>query len=350
VTVGSARDRVTRDDALRLLARVEAAEPELKGAQPVHQLDRLEREHDKLIEALDWFEEQGEYEQALRMSSVLWRVWWDRGYIAEGRVRLERLLTATEGDPAGALRARALSGAGVLAFRQSDNDQARAHQLESLVLARRVGDRETEANALGGLARVGLRDHDFVAARERAQDSIAIWRELGDEYGLSRTLHVLAYVEYMEDDDERARTLFEESIELNRRLGALEMVAGELTNLGSVETRTGNIERAQELCEESLRLADELGSAYLLPYCIVNLGGVASAKGAYERAARLLGAGKGLFDSTGAAMDPGTAIEFERHLERTRGSLDEARFSSAWDEGRLLTAAQATEYALAAGA
>jgi hypothetical protein len=58
----------------------------------------------------------------------------------------------------------------VLAFRQGDNDQVRAHQLESLALARHIGDRKTEADALGGLARVGLREHDFVAVREQAKE------------------------------------------------------------------------------------------------------------------------------------------------------------------------------------
>ena len=51
-----------------------------------------------------------------------------------------------------------------------------------------------------------------------------------------------------------------------------------------------------------------------------------------QQAARILGAGKAMFDRTGAAIDPGTAIEFERHVERTTAALG-ADFQVAWDGG-----------------
>jgi hypothetical protein len=59
----------------------------------------------------------------------------------------------------------------------------------------------------------------------------------------------------------------------------------------------------------------------VLPYCVVNIGGVASARGDHEAADCILGARKAMFDRAGAAMDPGTAIEFDRHLERTKAAL-----------------------------
>ena len=39
-----------------------------------------------------------------------------------------------------------------------------------------------------------------------------------------------------------------------------------------------------------------------------------------------------MFDRTGAAIDPGTAIEFEGHVQRTKTALG-ADFQSAWDDG-----------------
>jgi tetratricopeptide (TPR) repeat protein len=152
----------------------------------------------------------------------------------------------------------------------------------------------------------------------------------------------------VQGNDDAARSGFEESLELARRVGEDELVVAELTNLGSVETRAGNLERALALCREALALAVELGSAYAIPYCVVNLGGVASARGDHEVAARILGAGKAMFDRTGAAIDPGTAIEFDRHLERTKATLGSS-FDAAWEGGYELDDERSVELALAYG-
>jgi hypothetical protein len=79
---------------------------------------------------------------------------------------------------------------------------------------------------------------------------------------------------------------------------------------------------------EALQVQD----AYVLPYTVVDLGG-ASARGDHEDVARLLAAA--MFDRTGAALDPGTAIEFELHVERTRAALG-VRFEDEWDGGYAL--------------
>ena len=327
--------------AVDYAALLKEAEPELKGPRPKAWLDRLEADYDRVLATLD----RAEPTDGLWMANVLHRFWLDRGHVDEGRRRLDALLS----DPANAnpssTRARALHSAGMLAFRQGDNDTSRGLTAESLEVARAVSDRSAEASALAQLARVALRDHDLAAARRRGEESAAIWRELGDEFGLSGAVHVIAYASYVEGDDERARALFEESLELRRRLGDRDMVAGELTNLCSVETRAGNLDRAQELGEESLRIAREVGSSYLLPYCVANLGGLAVARGDAERGARLMGAAEAMFDAAGLAIDPGTAIELERHLERARRDLGDA-FDATWSEGRAMPAERAIEYAL----
>ena len=53
---------------------------------------------------------------ALRLGGALWRFWWARGHLSEGRNVLERaLFFASEGVVA-AVRAKALNAAGVLDF------------------------------------------------------------------------------------------------------------------------------------------------------------------------------------------------------------------------------------------
>ena len=79
---------------------------------------------------------------------------------------------------------------------------------------------------------------------------------------------------------------------------------------------------------------------------MINLAGVASARGEHERAARLLGAGEAMMDAAGMALNPGTAIEYERHVQRTRTTLGEADYEQAVRAGRKLDRDAAIEYAL----
>jgi len=273
------------------------------------------------------------------------RDWLHEGRIEEGRNVLRELIGRAGEDVPAETRAEALTAAGVLAFRAGDNEEAQALQTRALELARSAGAREVEARALGGLARVALRAGDLDETRTQAEAAVAIWRELGNDEWLARQLHLLPYIDYVQGNDDAARSGFEESLDLARRVGEDELVVGELTNLGSVETRAGNLQRASDLCREALTLAIELGSAYAIPYCVVNLGGVASAGRDHEDAARILGAGKAMFDRTGAAIDPGTAIEFDRHLERTKAALG-SQFEPAWERGYELDDESAVKLAL----
>ena len=63
----------------------EQAESELRGAQQVLWLNRLEAEHDNFRTALGWTLENGEVEIGLRLVGALWRFWMVRGRFTEGQ-------------------------------------------------------------------------------------------------------------------------------------------------------------------------------------------------------------------------------------------------------------------------
>ena len=95
-------EELRRRHAEHFLALAEEAEPNLRGRSPREWLDRLEREHDNLRAALDRLEASGESELALRLAGALWRFWYLRGHLAEGRRRLESALRsrrASDGGP-----------------------------------------------------------------------------------------------------------------------------------------------------------------------------------------------------------------------------------------------------------
>src|SRR5262249_45344400 len=105
-------------------ALAEQAPPELTGARQQEWLTRLEADHDNLRAALAWAIEQASAEFALRLAGALWRFWWVRGHLSEGRRWLEAALALADqalgdaaatrdapGAPLLELRATALNGA-----------------------------------------------------------------------------------------------------------------------------------------------------------------------------------------------------------------------------------------------
>jgi non-specific serine/threonine protein kinase len=329
-------------DARERLAQLERLVPQPGLPTMAEIVSEIGREADSYVAALEKFAQNGHYEEALRVAVRLAPYWTARGLFTEGRTRMKQLLDAA--NPTGALRAQALETAGTLAFEQGANHEARALFDESLAAA---GDDEVaKASAHRGLARSALMAGDLDAARKHARACEAILRVRDDDRALDAPLHILAYADYVAGDDERARAGFERTLALNRRLGNRRAIARELTNLGSVETRAGNLERAHELCDEALRIAVELDNSTLVTYCVVNLAGVASASGDHERAARLLGVGEAMLDAAGMTLNPGTAIEHAKHVERTRAALGEAEYERSNRAGRELGRGAAITYAL----
>jgi predicted ATPase len=108
------------------LALAEAEEPELTGPDQVTRLARLEREYDNLRAALNWTLHGGDAVTALRLAGALWRFWSVRGYLHEGRRRLQEVLgqESTGGDSAPSARVKALADAAMLAIEQGVYDEA----------------------------------------------------------------------------------------------------------------------------------------------------------------------------------------------------------------------------------
>jgi hypothetical protein len=145
--------------AAYVLALAEEAEPALAGPRQGAWLARLETEHDNLRAVLRWArEDEGHREVGLRLAAAVWRFWNVRGHLSEGRGWLEEV-SAPAGAGAhtsfgtAAVRAKALNGAGVLAYEQGDYARATVLHEESLALRHELGHKQGIAANLDWLAR-----------------------------------------------------------------------------------------------------------------------------------------------------------------------------------------------------
>src|SRR2546428_10361134 len=148
------------DRAERLLAIAAEAEPHLWGSADATWMDRLEKEHEALRAAFSWFLDHGRGADALELVADMWLFQEERGHAEEARAWLAKALAAPGAEPRSVTRARALYGAGILAFRNLDDDTARRAFEECRAIAPeqdyiRLGVRAAAGFAPPGLPRGG---------------------------------------------------------------------------------------------------------------------------------------------------------------------------------------------------
>ncbi len=282
--------------AAHYLALAEGAEPELTGPEQAAWLDRLEREHDNLRAALRRSRDSEDIQTALRLAAALWRFWWRRGHLTEGREWLEKLLAAVSPkNKRNAIavdrdtHARALNGAGMLAYVQDDHKQATAFFGHSLVLHREVGDTQGIAKSLNNLGNIALDQGNYEHAAALYEESLALKRDLGDTWGITTSLANLGQVANDVGEYARAMALFEESLALSRSLGDTYGIASSLQIMGEVALQQGNVEWAIALEQESLALWKTLDDTHEIAVVFNRLGNIARSQGALERARAMYG-------------------------------------------------------------
>ncbi len=320
------------------LALAEEAEPHLSGPAQASWLNRLERDHDNLRAALGRFA-QTDPVASLRLSGALWKFWWMRGYFTEGRGFLERALTAGAGaDPA--LRARALSRAGILAEAQGDYATAIARYEEGLSLHESLGDQLSVASLLTNLGNAASSQGEWGSARRYYEEGVAICRELEDQKRVAILLMNIGIVANHQKKYAEARALYEESLAIFRRRQDFGPLSSVLLNLGDLAHTQRDYAKAHVYLSESLQVAEEIGEKNGIPSILITLGYNAWPQGQYEQAARLFGAATALLGSIGLSLSSHDTAAFAENVAVVRAELGEEKFQAAWEQGKGTTPAQ----------
>jgi predicted ATPase/class 3 adenylate cyclase/Tfp pilus assembly protein PilF len=381
-------EEINRAHAQYFLTLAEEANPELKGANQLEWLERLEAEHDNMRAALTWALKRKEVEVALRLGGALWWFWSMRGYHSEGRRWLEEAL-AMDGRVSPEVRAMALAGVGELAEIQGDLDRAqeaceeglelleheegreareaklnllvwlgfvawvreeyeRAKQLfeEGLALSRERSDTWWLATFLLYVAIVPHYLGDYERATELTEESMDLFREQGDKLSLAYCLNNLAMMVYSQGDLGRAAQLTEEAVALFRELGARGDVALGLYNLGWIALLQDDLGRAADIYKESLTLAWDTGMNHIVQGDLEGFACLAAVRGETERAARLWGAVQALHETKGIPRDTDFLAEAGARISAVRSGMGEEAWEEAWRKGRAMTLDEAVSYAL----
>jgi non-specific serine/threonine protein kinase len=292
------------------------------------------------------------------MAAALWRFWYTRGDLTQGRAWLQEmlappLLDATS-DEMRALRARALYGAATLASTQNDLDQAIALGEESLAISRELGDRALSANALNTLGLIALHRGNVHRAAALCGEGLLICRELGDPWMIGRALTSLGQTAYVRGDFARAAILFEECLATTNDLGDVSYGAVALLYLGHVAREQGDPATARDRFRESLRRSNALGDRLRVTRALDGLatalavGDLASQPQDAALAARLLGAAAALREVQGAALHPMDRPAVEHATSTLRATLGDSAYDAAVAAGAALPLEDAVATALGA--
>lgn len=312
------------------LTLAEEAAAGIERREPEAGLDRLAAEHDNLRSALAWSLAGEEPETGLRLAGALWRFWFLRGFLSEGRVWIERALERTpERVPTGVL-AQALLGAGALAWRQRDYARADEHLSRCLALYRQSGDPLGEARALHFLGRTAHFRGEHAWAMALYEESLALATALGDRREQAAALDVMGLLAWQQGDFARATALLEECLAASRALGDRHSMADALNILGRVMLDRGDFERAVDLFEESLEVYRALGDQVGLAYAWQKLGAAAYQQGDEARAMELLEASLARCRALGERRGEAYAADSLARIYHGRGDL--ARAASLYDE------------------
>jgi predicted ATPase/DNA-binding XRE family transcriptional regulator len=326
----------------------EHAEPELGRAEQRAWFRRLEIEHDNFRSALGWFARRGDADRALRLAGALWQFWRRQGYLTEGRMWLRETLSLRPSGADGS-RAKALWGAGWLAFAQGDYGEAEALSAELVAVAHKQGAKIDERNALTVLGMILMARGQSDEALEPFQQGLEICLDLGTSWHLA-TSHLNLGMAHMHAGHlEEAKGLITRAREIYTEIGDQHFEARCVAYLGYVALLAGETARAETLFAASLEHFGELEDLQGIAEGLEGLAAVSAAgkgRGRSVRAGRLAGAASSIRERLTAKQYPFDKAGMEPYLAEARTSLGAAHWEQACQEGREMTLEQAFDLGL----
>jgi len=332
-------DGATRNrHAAYFLVLAEKAAAGLNSPEPLSWLRRMDEDNDNFRATLSGggLDAEGR----LRTAVALTEYWDKRGRYGEARQYFTEALAASS-EPS-TLRATALRGLALMAWSQSDFDEAAARCRQSLEMCRRIGDATGEVWSLEQLAQISQRK-DLEQAREFAGEALALARSLNDDRLRARCLFRIGLIDMYEGKQNDAARNLETANALGEQTGDDGLVASSIVWQGLLAAMRGDVTLAGAMLSRALSRWRENVSPRFVAVILDGFALTAAAAGQDERALRLAAAARALRRRIGASAPNPSQLLLQRRLGRARNS-SQGRSASA--RGARLTLAAAVAYAL----
>jgi predicted ATPase/class 3 adenylate cyclase len=344
LAAGDDLDPVFRRHAEHFLDLAVEAESHLTAGDQGEWLDRCDLEHANIRAALRWAIENGEVDRAHQTAGALWRFWQQRGHLAEGQRWFEEILRMPSGQRPTAARAKALIGAGGIAWWRQDRRAAGAFYEEALGIERELGDPARIAEALYNLAFVVAGD-DLESAARMLEESLDLFRGMGDERGVAQALTMLVMRDAQAGRWGPVIASLEEVTAIWRRLGDRLHLAFDLIWLAFAYGRFGRREDARSAALEALALFREADNVTGIGIALTDLAFLATWEGRHEDAIRLARASESLRERIGGPPGAIGGLLEGDPAEEAKAHLPEEVARRAWEEGQAMSVEEAVALA-----
>jgi tetratricopeptide (TPR) repeat protein len=225
---------------------------------------------------------------------------------------------------AAAVRARALSGAGLIAQYQLDLSAALTLQEMSLALGRDIQNPQIVATALGRLAHLCLFRTELERGDALAAASYTEYCQLADGWGMAFALSTRGLIARSQGRAEDARRYLLDSLNLFREQGDRWGIAHVMLGLGHLALHRGDLDEAGQCWEERLGISREIDNQTGVAHTLDLLATLARDRGQHMRAASHFEEALGIKRRIGDRQATAWALQGMGELALLRGDAREA--------------------------
>lgn len=311
-------------------------------------LELVEREHNNLQAALDYFIATGAWQMGLELAGILAEFWVYHSHILIGLHYITTLLELTEDEPnLQALRAQALNSAAILSYFAGDFPAVGVYAQAALTTAQDINDGRQIAFACTSLGMQSGGMGNFDAAIAYFNQGIAAAGEMHLPWEVGSLLNGLGEVARSQGQYDKALEYYASALDLADGMGNLWLSAHILDNMGHTAYSQGHYETAREHIRRSMQASIALEDERGVAMCLEKLGGIAIARQQPKQAARLLGAAEALRKARNTPVEGMDAADYRHIVEALQEQLVPDVLQFLWHEGGRLPLAQIIDEALA---
>jgi non-specific serine/threonine protein kinase len=353
-------------------AKMEQARLAFHGPDEGFWLRWAEREHDNLLQAIDWSVQQSDASTALRLATSAYWPWALHMHWSQACGVLRRVIALPEAASLPALRCEAVTRLGEVSALKGDVETARAAFAEAAELALALGDEQLQLSARGARQILLVFTGDVSALEQVAEDLLEHARQIGFSWAEVRALETLAHlavgrgdhavaVRYLSEAEQVARSMGDNwsLARVLQSMGDLRRSAGEhqlagvhydecqqlfrglglgsepslLHNLGYVLLAQGDGRGAAERFREAMSIFRRAGDLRGVAECVIGIACVEAAWSHAFRAVRLFGAGRTAMDRLGTELWLSNVPDYDRWLDVAHKRMTRVEFEGAWSEG-----------------
>jgi len=224
---------------------------------------KLENEQDNLRELLEWSLTHAP-ETAMRVAGGLWSYWQSVDQFLEGEVWLSRALEAAPKNVDIRWRARALSGAGTMAFNLGKFREAVDLHKQALEAYRQCGDLNGEAFSLNNIGVNEINSGNKDEFLKYTNEALTLAYRIDDKKVIAYTGITMGLFLELDGRFEDARDHFTKALDVGRQIQSDAYIATILHNLGELSFLTNDLNESLDYYDEADKIGTKIKFNYLV--------------------------------------------------------------------------------------